>query len=189
MKKIRNPTISTVKIPPGCQVRVSQALALTQEARENKGRIIEGALAVEHHLNDLIGHYFFGGGKENAEKKAIFRAVVLDSDWCPFSAKRRLVGHIIEAERLLTGKAKNDFDNLIRKVMALRNAAAHGSLTTDAHTVWLSYFEGTPRTKELSDDYLTEIEGLLNAAVREIVSLLGKAGAPPPADVQHPPAS
>jgi len=48
--------------------------------------------------------------------------------------------------------------------------------------VWLSYFEGTPRQQELTDEYLTEIEILLREAVSKAFALAVKIGAKKPAE-------
>ena len=45
--------------------------------------------------------------------------------------------------------------------IALRLLTARFS--SDDKRVWLSFFEETPRNVELTDEYLTEIEGLLRA--------------------------
>ena len=43
--------------------------------------------------------------------------------------------------------------------------------------MWLSFFEGTPRNQELTDKYLTEIEGLLRAALDKTFALAVAIGA------------
>ena len=61
--------------------------------------------------------------------------------------------------------------------MPLRNAFTHGKLASDAERVWLSYFEGTPRTEELTDEYLTRVETLLITAHDQAFELTIKMGA------------
>ena len=78
---------------------------------------------------------------------------------------------------LLQGLDKQEFDNLIRKVMSVRNAFAHGKISSDDKRVWLSFFQGTPRKVELTDEYLTEIETLLRAAFNMTLALKVKIGA------------
>jgi hypothetical protein len=82
-----------------------------------------------------------------------------------------------DEQNLLEGRAKNDFDKLMRDVMSIRNAFAHGKFSSDDKRVWLSYFEGKPRNKELSDDYLTEVEILLRKAFDNVFQLSVKIGA------------
>jgi hypothetical protein len=72
---------------------------------------IEGALTIENQLETIIQHYFFG---TSHEKRAVFKSIVLDSDWCSFAAKRKLITYIIDEQNLLEGRAKNDFDKLMR---------------------------------------------------------------------------
>jgi len=103
--------------------------------------------------------------------------LVLGSDWCSFAAKRKLITHIINEQKLLEGLDKQEFDNLIRKVMSVRNAFAHGKISSDDKQVWLSFFEGTPRKVELTDEYLTEVETLIRAGLDKTFELAVKIGA------------
>ena len=61
--------------------------------------------------------------------------------------------------------------------MSVRNAFTHGKLVSDEKTVWLSHFEGRPQKKELTDDYLTEIETLLRLGFDKTFELVAKIGA------------
>jgi len=73
----------------------------------------------------------------------------------------------------------------MKKVMSARNAFAHGRFSSDQEHVWLSYFEGTPRKQELTDEYLTQIETLLREAVSKAYALAVKIGAKRPPAMQH----
>ena len=137
--------------------------------------MIEGALSVENQLDAVILHYFFG---PSHERRAVFESLVLGSDWCSFAAKRKLITHIINEQNLLEGGDKNEFDKLMRDVMSVRNAFAHGKLSSDdERRVWLSFFEGTPRKVELTDEYLTKVETLLLLAFDKTSKLEVKIGA------------
>jgi len=61
--------------------------------------------------------------------------------------------------------------------MSVRNAFAHGKFSSDDKRVWLSFFEGTPRKVELTDEYLTDIETLLRAAFDKAFALAVAIGA------------
>lgn len=172
MKKIKVMQTSVVKIST-TGTNVSEAAKLVQEASLNKLRILEAAISVERQLNTVIAHYFFVG----LNRKKEFEALVLDSDWCSFSAKRKLVNYIINDAGLLEGKDKEDFDKLLREVMSVRNACAHGTLSTNGTKVWLNYFECGPRQKELSDDFLNQTEAMLEKAINQALNLTIKIGA------------
>jgi hypothetical protein len=158
---------------------VTEAINLAREARRNRLNVIEGALSVENQLNAVILHYFFD---PSHERRASFESLILNSDWCSFAAKRNLINHIINERNLLEGADKNEFDKLLRNVMSVRNAFAHGKLVSDEKRAWLSFFQGSPRTKELTDEYLTEIEILLMTAFEKALSLALKIGATKPAE-------
>jgi hypothetical protein len=153
---------------------VTQAVALIGEARRNRLKVIEGTLSVERELETVILHYFFG---DTHAKKDAFRAMILESDWCSFAAKRKLISHIIHEQNLLEGRDKTDFEKLLKDVMSFRNAFTHGKLSSDSSHVYLSYFEGTPRTQELTDAYLTRVETLLCTAHDKAFELTIKIGA------------
>ena len=138
---------------------------VAEQARMNRLQVIEGALTVENQLNGVILHYFFG---TSHERRVAFESLVLNSDWCSFAAKRKLITHIINEGNLLEGRDKSDFDKLMRDVMSVRNAFAHGNLSSNEKQAWLSFFEGRPRKEELTDEYLTNIEGMLRVALEDV---------------------
>ena len=96
---------------------------------------------------------------------------MLSSDWCTFSAKRKLVTHIINATNLLEGPEKNEYDDLLRKVISYRNAFAHGDMSTDGRKVRLSFFESSPRRHFLDDSYFELAEKVLNACFQKTIDL------------------
>ncbi len=178
MKLIQVPISGLISVSTS-GTNVAEAMKVTDPARTNRLKVIEGALTVEYQLNAVILYYFFGASHE---KRDTFESIVLNSDWCSFAAKRKLIRHIINEQKLLEGQAKDEFDKLIGKVMSVRNAFTHGRLSSDEKRVWLSYFEGTPRQQELTDEYLTEIEILLREAVSKALALAVKIGAKKPAE-------
>jgi hypothetical protein len=108
--------------------------------------------------------------------------LILNSDRRSFAAKRKLIGHIISEQNLLEEREKSEFDNLLRDVVSVRNAFAHGKFSSDEKRVWLSFFERTPREKELTDEYLAEIEKLLRVAFEKTFTLTQKIEATKPAE-------
>jgi hypothetical protein len=173
MKQIKVLTTGIVQVSTA-GTNVAVAMDLSREARRNKAKVIEGAHTVENQLETIIAHYFFGSLHE---RKSAFQALVLGSDWCSFSAKRKLISHIINELGLLTGEPKTQFEKLLSDVMSFRNAFTHGTLSSDDTRVWLSYFQGNPRKEELTDDYLTRVETTLYNAHEQTVMLSQKIGA------------
>jgi len=153
---------------------VTAAMDLSREARRNKAKVIEGALTVENELATIISYYFFGSSHE---RMPTFQSLVLDSDWCSFAAKRKLINHIVSELKLLEGSEKSDFDKLLGEVMSFRNAFTHGTLSSDGERVWLSFFQGAPRKYELTDEFLTRVENTLRGAYDQSFALAQKIGA------------
>ncbi len=175
MKQIKVAVLRAVVIPTSPR-SVNKPGQLCEEAFPNKGKVIEGAIAIEEMLAILITDYFLLGCAP--ERKSIFNAIILESDWCTFSAKRKLMRHIVDDLKLLEGAQKADFDELLARVMRYRNAFTHGKLSSDGEKVWISYFEGTPKKVELTDEYLTEVETALDRAFRQVTSLALKPNQP-----------
>jgi len=178
VKQIRVVVTGTAHISTS-GINLTEAMNLAREARRNRLKVIEGALSVENQLGAVIEHYFFGSSHE---RRAVFESLILNSDWCSFAEKRKLITHIINEQKLLEGREKEEFDKLMRKVMSARNAFAHGKISSDDKRVWLSFFSGTPQRQELTDEYLTEIETLLRVAFDKTFGLAVKIGATKPAE-------
>ncbi|MDQ2867751.1 MAG: hypothetical protein M3R59_04965 [Verrucomicrobiota bacterium] len=91
------------------------------------------------------------------------------------------MNHIINELHLLEGHEKAAFDKLLGEVMSLRNAFTHGGLSSDGARVWISFFQGTPRKHELTDEFLTHVETTLREAYEQSFAVSQKIGA-----VKHP---
>ena len=166
--------VKTGQIPvKTSDTNLTEAIRLAEQARTNRLQVIEGALTVENQLNAVILHYFFGSSHE---RRAVFESLILNSDSCSFAAKRKLITHIINEQKLLEGRDKSDFDKLMKDVMSV-NAFAHGKFVSDENRVWLSFFAVKPQEQELTDQYLTEIETLLRVAFDRTFELVQKIGA------------
>lgn len=174
MKQILAMRSTSLVAEEGDKIDPSKVRKLADDAQHNRLAVIEWALTVEKLLSKVIGHFFFG---PSDAKKATFDDMILNSDWCSFAAKRKLLNHIIHKENLLQGSEKQKFDDELREVISLRNAFAHGKLCSNGDAVWLSYFEGTPRKRELTDQYLAEIESKLQSAWNSCLALAEKTGA------------
>jgi hypothetical protein len=83
---------------------------------------------------------------------------------------------VIQKNSLMEGKEFSAFQELLKDTMSVRNAFAHGTFTSDDKTVSLSYFEGQPKTQELTDDYLRKIEKILWDAWQATFQLAVKTG-------------
>ena len=174
MKQIRVKHSTGLEISDNTAIDTIEVRNLAGEARRNKLEVLEGALTVENFLSKMISHFFFS---QNDDKKVTFDEMVINSDWCSFAAKRKLLNHIINKENLLQGSEKDKFEKGLRKVMSLRNDFAHGKLSSNGNAVWLSYFEGKSHKQELTDQYWSEVESELNSAWDCCFALAQKMGA------------
>jgi len=177
MKQIQVFISQRVQVSSTITTDLTRAVHLADEARINKARVLDSALTIENTLARILSHYFFG---PSHKRKSVFEAMILNSDWCTLAAKRKLIKHMINEQQLLSGKEKEDFDRLLRRVMSLRNAFAHGTFSSDGkNTVWLSFFEGTPQKQQLTDEFLTGVEETLTQAYKLVDAMEDKIAIEP----------
>ncbi len=143
-------------------------------ARKNKSKIIESASAIEKGISLIISNYFF---EADRAKGINFENKVLNTDWCSFSAKRKLLTEIINEKEYIEGKDKSNLDNLLSKVLKYRNAFAHGDLQTDGDKYFIVYYAGKQIDKELNDEYWTTIENDIYEAMELIQNIQIISGA------------
>lgn len=125
----------------------------------NKLIILNASFNIESLLEKIISHYFFDRTIQSQKENEIkFQNLILSSDWCSFSSKRKLISHIINEQSLLKGKEKNDYEELLGKIMRYRNAFAHGEFATNGEIVRLKYFEGSLKIITIDDTYLSKVE-------------------------------
>jgi len=165
MKQIR--TVSSATITVSTEgTDVTAAIALVQDARRNKAKVIDAAATIESCLQEIVSYYFFADRAD--PKKPVFDSLVLSSDWCTFSAKRKLFNHIVKSVGLLSSKELASLDELLAAVVRYRNAFAHGHFSVTDGLVSLSYFQGTPQQITLTDEALSKIEDCLLQSVNQL---------------------
>ena len=128
------------------------------EAREIQrlsGRIIAAASAIDQVIAEILLGTIF---QEVKVQRELVLGSVLNSDWCSFSAKRRMLSIVVNKFNLLQGKEKSLLEENLKKVMQYRNAFAHGHLAHNVEVQELHYYEGGPVVKALTDSYFQELE-------------------------------
>lgn len=153
MKKISLPF--TVKCTPGHTdvVNLIEVTNNINELRTQAGKVVYSAASIELLIDDILTYTLF---KENSEK-FFLAGIILKSDWCTFSAKRKLLKSVIRKWNLLQDNDRNGLDKKLAEVMKYRNALTHGSIEYAGNGYVLKYFEGEPQTVTLDDNYWDEI--------------------------------
>lgn len=164
--KIRESVIIEAFDGPTAEITSRLVDQLYAPVRENKRRLFEAALNIEHSLQMIISHYFFGRDECNRERAKAFETMILTSDWCSFAAKRKMIQTIIEDTQALSGQKKADYEQSLSELMKARNAFTHGHISTDGRRVKLAYHEGGPKVVFLDDPYLKRIEEVIEYAWR-----------------------
>jgi len=188
MKQITGITTGIIHVSSTRTTNLTQAHQLEGYARRNKSKVLNSALAIENTLSSILSYYFYGA---THERKGTFELMILNTNFCGFSEKRKLVVHVINELGLLNGKEKGDFEESLGRMIKYRNEFAHGSLSSDDTTVWLSYFDGAPQKKELNDDYLTTVEQTIFEVFNTLTAIEAKlkGSTEPPIVLQPHPTS
>jgi hypothetical protein len=154
MKPISLPFRYTTTLPAE-QMDVTAAWEMIRRLRDRGTKVLAAALAIEDVIVQILARTIF----EEMDKHRNFAVgLIFTSDWCSFSAKRRLLLAAIERFTLLEGKAKTGLDESLSRVMRYRNAFAHGSIEFDGKSYVLRYFESTPKVATLNDEYWEKLE-------------------------------
>ena len=66
----------------------------------NSQEIISSVLAIEKQLELAISFYLLGA---DASKRTLFESLILKSDWCGFSAKRKIIMAILNHSNVVGG--------------------------------------------------------------------------------------
>lgn len=144
------------------KIEVKNIDSVLHPFEQNKLKIIDCAFVIEGIIERIIAHYFFGQDKTTKSARKNFESLILSSDWCSFSSKRKLLLHIISEKDLLKGKDRSNYEYLLKKVMSYRNAFTHGEVLTDGKKIKIKYYEGEPKDQLVDDEFLTKIEINLN---------------------------
>lgn len=154
MKQIALPVRYNMSLPSG-ETDLTAAMAKIREVRIVGQKIISAALAIEEVIVGIIKLSMFS---ELKTEKDFVTGVILKSDWCSFSAKRKLLLAAIDRYSLCIPKERNELDAALAKVMRYRNAFAHGDIQLDEHKLILKYFEGQAKTDVLNEEYWEKLE-------------------------------
>lgn len=126
-----------------------------EKINERRERVISAAIAIEDTIVDAIAGTLF---KEVKDRKEIVISSILESDWCTFGAKRKLLNVAIDNFDLTSGKKKSDLDKYLSKVMKYRNAFAHGGYVNRSGIYKLRYFDTKVIEQDLDDEFWSKIE-------------------------------
>jgi len=150
--------------------------AFNERVNLRKEKIISGAVAIEDVIKNILLTTIF---EEISTNRELITLSILDSDWCSFGAKRKLLNVAIDTFQLFKGKEKSTLDKHLSKVMKYRNAFAHGSIISKDGVYYLKYFDSKSIEQELDDEFWEKIEtcfmGAFTALTQAESTILAKA--------------
>ena len=136
--------------------------------RKRARGIVQSCHDVEEYLKEIIARLLFNEIKGN---KDFIEGILLDSDFCTFSSKRKILKSCLSHYDLLKGKDKSELDKCLSKVMKCRNSFAHGVIKQNGNIFNLHYFEGEIQIKLLNEKYWDEIIDILEKAFKLLDNL------------------
>ena len=103
------------------------------QARENGGQVIWCAICLGKKLESMLTAYLFPIHATQCEKaKTFFISQVIRADILTYAAKKNLALKLINEERLLKRRNKDQFSKVLKDAMDYRNAFAHGDIAFHA---------------------------------------------------------
>ena len=160
MRPIKLPVSFEIKkIPSGKSVNLKNLLKEISKRKDRGIRIISAALVIENEIKDILKNSIFSELKDSRDYVS---SLILDSDWCTFSAKIKMLQSVINKYKFLKGESKNILYQLLSKVIKYRNAFTHGTISYDheSNEFILNYFEVQPKTSILDESYWEKLEAV-----------------------------
>lgn len=146
-----------------------------------RGRLVRKATQVEDLLDFLIPFGFFRHTNENSSKIHQFRDIILAK--IPFAKKINLFrASLIFSTNLityLTEKETTELDELLSKVLEIRNKVAHGQYVLNQGVVELYDKQGNYATlvsKQFDKTFLVKNENSFDLAMMRLATLAGRDG-------------
>lgn len=146
--------------------------AITEQARQNGGKILYATTSIEQQMEGLLLRFFMGPFTGHEERRVLFEAEILQSTALSYCAKKELVAKVVNSSELLPGKKKNKLQKHMKSIMEWRNAFAHGKVQHDnLQGCFISYYSGEKKVLKLNSALWEEIE----TTFKECHSLLSEA--------------
>jgi len=166
-------TSKTVRIEAGKEVELfsTEEFEELKFLRKRAQSIIQSSLDIEEWIKESLGRILFKHESENSE---FLKGIFLDSDFCMFAAKIKILNQTLYHFKVLSGKDRSKLENLLPKVNRYRNAFAHGKISHKDSIFYISYFEGNTKSKELDETYWKELTAIFNDTFKLLQKLEDK---------------
>lgn len=175
MKSISIPfrTSKRVRIEEGQEVELfsTETFEELKLLRKRGQGIIQSSLDIEEWIKESLSKILFKHESENSE---FLKGIFLDSDFCMFGSKIKILNQTLSHFKVLSGKDRAKLENLLPKVNKYRNAFAHGKIFNNEQNFYISYFEGNILTKELHETYWNDLSTIFNETFELLQKLESK---------------
>ena len=172
MKPIQIPfrTLATSRLEANIETEIlsTEAIEIIKKCKKRAQAILQSSMDIEEWIKDIIAQLLFDKDCTNSE---FIKGLFLDSDFCMFNSKIKILNITLKHFNLLTGKKRSFIENLLPKVNKLRNQFAHGKIYLKDLSPYISYFQGELKVVKMDDEYWENIENILNEA-HELMDLI-----------------
>jgi hypothetical protein len=151
---IRLPFRQVLSIPAG-ETEVTWHVGDDSAKRDRCLKVIDAAYAVEGEINEILKKTFLRELRSDLE---FVSGHLLGSDWCSFSAKRKLLLAVIDRDSLIKRSDRGKLEENLGKVIKWRNAFTHGQFEIQGARYILSYFDSGPKNQVLDAEFWLKIE-------------------------------
>ncbi len=141
-------------------------------ARENGSNMIFSATSVENLLEEIITSYLFD--VDDQAQMDFFRATILEAHFFSFHSKWKVFREILDLlreEGFLESRERKEIARNTSRIIAYRNAFAHGDIFRRNEVLYIRYFKGGVQEDELDETYWAEVEQVFTATVPRLREL------------------
>lgn len=150
------------------EFNVTESMDVIRAMRDRGARIVSSALAYEEVIVQILARSLF---REIRENRLLVEGLVLQSDWCSFAAKRKLLQATLVNLKLTTPAVASELDQALAHIMRYRNAFAHGMIVAEGIVHVLKYFESSPKRAVLDDSYWQKLELRFNSPWEKLLKI------------------
>lgn len=172
---IRLPFRQVMSIQAG-ETEVTWHVGDAEAKRDRCLRVIDAAYAVEGEINEILKKSFLRELRSDLE---FVSGHLLDSDWCTFSAKRKLLLAVIDRDSLVSRSERSKLEENLAKVIKWRNAFTHGQFEIQPSHYILRYFESGPKCQVLDIEFWKKLETQFGDCFQMLMNIHNSLHAPP----------
>lgn len=126
---------------------------------KNGAELITATVMLEDRMIEAVSKLLFGKAADTRERREFFVAEIIGTSDFSFSFKRRVFTRLLEHTEAMDGPAIKELKAGLNKIMAWRNAFAHGKILYQQNGGYiLRYYSGGTQQLVLDDAFFEKVE-------------------------------